>query len=322
MVSAFWDEFRGFGISLSDDEVDKINLLRAVTNDLPQITKGESPGLIFFQYGKNKDGYWDGALFQTQCIDVIDALEVLYPDMQILLEVDHSAGHLKEQNNGLMANAMGLRWGGKTTAKRDTEIEEGCLGSDVPTINGQKLQVGMIQRMIFVEGDSPPHLDPGTLPHDRPMTEAEKAKEIIRRKKKSDAKQRTDESAAPADDADSDTSFIIPGYIGKNKGIFQVLYERGLYLPKIKARQTQGTKEKLELKGKQDLIVPSELVLMLFSRTALISSSRRQHYSKLSKAGDIFCCPPLFVRRKLQEEASSMHGVNLSSSNAKRTTQL
>ena len=196
------------------------------------------------------------------------------------------------------------------------------MGSDVPTINGQKLHIGMIQWMIFVEGDSQPHLDSGALPHYRSMAEAEKAKEIIRRKKKSDAKQRTDESAAPADDADSDTTFIIPGYIGKNKGIFQVLYERGLYLPKIKARQTQGTKEKLELKGKQDLIVPSELVLMLFSRTALISSSRRQHYSKLSKAGDKFCCPPLFVRRKLQEEASSMNGVNLSSSNAKRTTQL
>lgn len=88
----------------------------------------------------------------------------------------------------------------------------------------------------------------------------------------------TSNTAAPADDADSDTAFIIPGYIGKNKGIFQVLYERGLYLPKMKGRQTQGTKEKLELKGKQDLIVPPELdahaVLencpdFLFEKTAL-----------------------------------------------------
>ena len=52
-------------------------------------------------------------------------VEILYPTMQILLEVDHSSGYLKEQSDGLMVNAMNIRWGGKGDAKRDTVIEEG-----------------------------------------------------------------------------------------------------------------------------------------------------------------------------------------------------
>jgi hypothetical protein len=49
---------------------------------------------------KGKQGYWDGVKFQEQCTDFMDVLEILYPDMQILLEVDHSSGHLKEQPDG------------------------------------------------------------------------------------------------------------------------------------------------------------------------------------------------------------------------------
>ena len=258
MVSAFWDEFRGFGLDLTDEEIAKVNLSRLPNQDLPQISAGESPGMVLFQYGKNKDGYWDGAMFQVQCIDIMNVLEVLYPTMQILLEVDHSAGHLKEQSNGLMTNAMGLRWGGKTSAKRDTVIEEGCLGETVPVGSGRQLKIGMVQRMIFVEGDEPPQFSPKALPHDRPMTEIEKAKEIIRRQKKADSLQRNAEVDGE-EVRDVEESFTVQGYVGQNKGIFQILYERGVYLPKMKGRQTQGVKEKLELKGKQELIVPPEL---------------------------------------------------------------
>ena len=52
-----------------------------VGTDLPQLQPGESPGLIFFLYGKNKDGHWDGAVFQRQCVDIIDVIEVIYPNI-------------------------------------------------------------------------------------------------------------------------------------------------------------------------------------------------------------------------------------------------
>lgn len=140
-----------------------------------QLKVGESPGLIFFQYGneKGKQGYWDGLKFQDQCNDFMNVLEKVHPDMQILLEVDHSSGHLKEQSNGLMVNAMGMKWGGKTIPKHDTVMEEGCLGADPPTINGKKLTLGTVQKMTFDVGDEGPFYEPSAHRYDIPMTPAE-----------------------------------------------------------------------------------------------------------------------------------------------------
>ena len=228
MVSAFWDEYRGFGLPLTLEEIVAANTRRAASGELPLILAEQSPGLIFFQYGKNKDGYWDGEHFQKQCIDIMDVKEHIYPESQILLEVDRSSGHLKEQSNGLMTNAMGLKWGGKTTAKRDTVIEEGCLGTDVPIVNGLKLTIGVVQKMTFQVGDQPHFKDLNAIAYDREMNEAEKAKELIRRQKRSKTAYVEAEDAEP---------FLIYGYVGQNKGIYQVLHERGLYKPKMQHKE-------------------------------------------------------------------------------------
>ena len=82
------------------------------------------------------------------------------------------------------------------------------------------------------------------------MNEAERAKELSKRQK------RSKEVYVEADDAEP---FLIYGYVGQNKGIYQVLYERGLYKLKMQGRQTQGTKERLEMQGKYGKILPSEL---------------------------------------------------------------
>jgi hypothetical protein len=191
MVSAVFDEWRGFGLPLTEAETSLINSTlqaraEAASRPLPQQYKiGESPGLIFFQYGngKGKQGYWDGVKFQEQCSDFMDILEILYPDMQILLEVDHSSGHLKEQSDGLMVNAMGIKWGGKTIPKRDSVMEEGCLGEDPPEINGRKLTLGSVQKMTFDVGDYGPFYEPRALRHDVPMTPEEIVIEKRKRKK-------------------------------------------------------------------------------------------------------------------------------------------
>ena len=227
MVSALFDEFRGFWMTLSDEEIEEVNNWRAEHNIIARILPGESPGLIFFQYGKSKEGYWDGLKFQEQCIDFINVLEVLYPNVQVLLEVDHSSGHLKEQSDGLMVNAMGLKWGGKTTPKRDSIMEVGCLGENVPVVGNKQLTLGMLQKMIFEEGDPPPFQDPTALAFDRPMTVIEKGKEVARSAKK---KQQQEQEGEVVPTVEPD--FVVPGYIGKNKGIFQVsctLYRYDLF---------------------------------------------------------------------------------------------
>ena len=53
MVSGFWDVFRGFGLPLTEEETKEINARRSETGELKQLSAGESPGLIFLQYGKN-----------------------------------------------------------------------------------------------------------------------------------------------------------------------------------------------------------------------------------------------------------------------------
>jgi hypothetical protein len=170
MVSGMWCERRGFGFPMTREEVKRINEARRGTN-LPLITDDESPGLVlFFQYGKSKEGYWDGLKFQEQCVQFVNAVEVLYPTMQIVLEVDHSSGHPKEQSDGLMVNAMNVRWGGKASAKRDTVIEEGCLGPDPPVLNGRQLTIGSVQRMVFEDDSPPPFQDLHFPKYDREMT--------------------------------------------------------------------------------------------------------------------------------------------------------
>ena len=232
MVSAVFDEWRGFGLQLTEAEIALVNDTReaAATADgkVPRrrINTGESPGLIFFQYGngKGKQGYWDGVKFQEQCIDFMDVLEIIYPRMQILLEVDHSSGHLKEQSDGLMVNAMGMRWGGKTVPKRDSVMEDGCLGSNPPTIKGRQLTLGSVQKMIFEEGDEGPFYEVRALRHDTPMNAEEIVKEKEKRRKRKNVlvTENDVEAEGVVDEIAPDAPYVNQGFEGKNKGIKQV----------------------------------------------------------------------------------------------------
>ena len=80
-------------------------------------------------------------------------------------------------------NAMGIKWGGKTIPKRDSVMEEGCLGEDPPEINGRKLTLGSVQKMTFDVGDYGPFYEPRALRHDVPMTPEEIVIEKRKRKK-------------------------------------------------------------------------------------------------------------------------------------------
>ena len=225
MVSSFFCERRGFGFALTEAEIQLVNARRAERWRLTgepvrkDVESCSSPGLIFFKYGngRGKQGYWDGEKFQQQCTDFMDVLEIIYPNMQILIEVDHSSGHFKEQSDGLMVNAMGVNWGGKTLPKRDTIMEEGCLGASPPTINGRTLVIGSTQKMIFEIGDPPPFNDLEALPHDRPMTEIEKGREMAKRARRKPIAEIVNNNVDEVDD-----SYIVQGYVGKNKGILQV----------------------------------------------------------------------------------------------------
>jgi hypothetical protein len=234
MVSAFWDEWRGIGFRMTPEELAKVNEWRAGEK---KSRLQHSPGLIFFEYGKNKGGMWDGAKFQDQVEDLVDAFEVLYPGMQLLIEVDHSSGHLKTQSDGLHVANMNLYWGGKKPVLHDTVIEAGCLGADVPVVHGSKLTINSIQSMVFKPDDDPPHFLPSnaTVPpqYDRPMNDEEMAiedkrvKAAKKRAKKRPAAGRVEGQAGEgaegqAGEDDEERRLIVVRYVGKPKGILQV----------------------------------------------------------------------------------------------------
>ena len=154
----------------------------------------------------------------------MDVLEIIYPRMQILLEVDHSSGHLKEQSDGLMVNAMGMRWGGKTVPKRDSVMEDGCLGSNPPTIKGRQLTLGSVQKMIFEEGDEGPFYEVRALRHDTPMNAEEIVKEKEKRRKRKNVlvTENDVEAEGVVDEIAPDAPYVNQGFEGKNKGIKQV----------------------------------------------------------------------------------------------------
>ena len=204
MVSAFQDRHRGFGFPITEAELERFNEHRAgLCTGLgsPPIT--ESAGIRFLQYGSmvstngsvtGKEGWWDWEKFELQLIDFLDLFEFLYPGYQLQVEIDWSAGHSKFRAGALSAKAMNTEYGGKPSAMRDTVIEreEGFLGPNP----GRTLQVGDTQRMVFAGGDPAPHFKPDAPKYDQPATDGKKA---------------------------------VEGYIGKPKGLKQVLWERGLW---------------------------------------------------------------------------------------------
>jgi hypothetical protein len=185
MVSAVQDEWTGFGFRFTDEQLTRVNAQR-VRDGLKPFDS--SPGIRFLDYGKNKEGYWDFDKFNEQVKDIIYCFNLLFPGFQLVLEVDHSSGHLKTKEDGLATRELSLGWGGKQRKMRPSvNIPADCLGPEMCMDRTRRvLNAGDTQFMEFQAGDPPPKF-----------------------------KSRTDN--------------VKDGYVGKQKGILQILYERGLF---------------------------------------------------------------------------------------------
>ncbi len=62
------------------------------TANKPEI-KDSSPFCWFFEYGANKDGYWNYHREGLQLEDVVDCLTFLFPDVNFVFLFDQSSGH-------------------------------------------------------------------------------------------------------------------------------------------------------------------------------------------------------------------------------------
>ncbi|KAI2509347.1 hypothetical protein MHU86_5100 [Fragilaria crotonensis] len=167
MVSAFVTREHGIIREISDMVLDEVNEQRSgqvyadeeaaievhgCSKKMP-LTKSKSPFLLFFEYGENREGYWNYNNMVIQFEDAVDVLRVMHPQYDFIFLFDHSSGHAKQRPDGLNHLRMNRSYGGKATHMRTTliEQEEGYLGSFPRT-----LEPGDTQSLVFSESDSGP----------------------------------------------------------------------------------------------------------------------------------------------------------------------
>ena len=229
----------GVSFELTSDQLAAVNANRACAGRRPLT---ESPGFLFFEYGMRREGYWNSDRFCEQVIDVIDCLEVIHPGVQFVFEVDQSSGHTKHKSDGLSANVMGMKWGGKQALIHATKIVDNtCLGEET----GRILNIGDVQHMTFQPGDSPPWYDPSATPQDRDENSMTAQEIESRQKVVAKDREKWKEGDAPVDDR-----IYVAGYVGKAKGLKQVLWERGLWKDKMVMSKSEKEVRKLLLNNK------------------------------------------------------------------------
>ena len=173
MVSAIVDELLGFGLPLTDQQLELINANRvdqvsAVTGK-KKLPLQRSPGLVSICPGKS--GRWDLRALQMQAEDIQDCYDVVASDYQIVGSYDNSCAHSQKQTDGLLVAQMNKNIGGTQRCLRDTTIVEGCLDShpanmykdvdgnylptttpappDAVTVEDCKLDIGDVQQGVF-----------------------------------------------------------------------------------------------------------------------------------------------------------------------------
>ena len=195
MVSAFFSRPSGFHFEVSRDQLERINERRkgqkysmqdvakeerrqriecanarkkgkklpAPTTPVfkPALTRETLPWILYLNIGVNREGFFTWEKFYIQLEDLMDCLEVCYPDHQFCFELDWSGCHGKKAKDSPNVNNMNLR-PSKNKAKgnfRDSVLIEGCLGKNPATqyfsekiVNGH---TQYIQHFKFRAGERP-----------------------------------------------------------------------------------------------------------------------------------------------------------------------
>jgi hypothetical protein len=174
MVSGFIT-IDGF-LSFTDEEMAVINAERAKKNPpLPPISLaarilnvdvggifGSVDALTFtytlFNYGKQREGYWDSEKMVQQTNEIMSMLEFKYPGKQLVFLFDWSSGHDKKPQDSVILSKLNLQYGGKSQpAMRSTTILENYAGN-APLY--PPLTPGCVQHLVFQPGDPPPFYKP------------------------------------------------------------------------------------------------------------------------------------------------------------------
>ena len=272
------------GKAYSDEEA-AINVNS--TKMKPPLTS--TPFVRELEYGKNRDGYWNYDRMLLQFEDIIDVLKVIYPDFNFIFLFDHSNGHNRMQPNSLNVNKISIRYGGKQPHMRDAVIDDPSLLGPFHT-SDYALQLGSTQKMQYTtEDEGPCYLNESERGKQRydicnGIKKCNLTKPSLVAKLKADGvlnpsgtkKELQEQCHKRGISTTVEESDITEGWIGKPKGAFQVLYERGWVDPNnIKRYTAKGVKvgDKVEysiqnlMKQQKDFM--EEVTLLQYHATKL-----------------------------------------------------
>jgi hypothetical protein len=105
--------------------------------------------LAFFRTGVQHEGYWNSSHAKLQLEDVVDALSMIFPQLDLVFLFDQLSGHTKMRIDSLHIRNMNVSHGGSAGMMHDTIIQEVGLHPRI-------LQVGDKQVMHFIEGADGP----------------------------------------------------------------------------------------------------------------------------------------------------------------------
>jgi hypothetical protein len=174
----------------------------------------------------------------------VDCLQVIAPQFDYLFLFDHSCGHDKQREDGLNVKNMTKSFGGKQAYLHDTIIKEhdGYLGP-FPNI----LRPGDVQSMVFKGRNVGPFWLSEQERLDQRFDQIEHDKKVKRKLRKDELVKKLAEVGVTATGnyvaiqklaverntptLEEDLPKIKFGGVGKPKGIYQVLWERGFLDP-------------------------------------------------------------------------------------------
>ena len=258
MISGFVSREYGFNWELSSEQLLKVNLMRENSHYIDEraaiIKRGKtnkrdltsSPFTRNLHYGAMNEGYWTYKDMILQVEDCIDCLKALNGQQyEYLFMFDHSNGHDRVSPDALSPTAISKNYGGVQPFMRDSVITDSSfLG---PYNHPGKLKVGDVQSMSFS------HTDIGPFYLREKEREERKFDKITGTKKKQLVKTELIDKLKDVGikNPKGKKSKLLKlckmnnintvhtvvettqGWVNKQTGAFQVLYERGWINPSI-----------------------------------------------------------------------------------------
>ena len=255
MISGFKSRVFGFGLKMSEEELEEVNSKRRrgktytsyakeaatfLTGTAEKKEFKESPFVRMITYGNAQDGYWGSNHMLIQVQDVLDVWNTLECTsyMKPICEFDHSSGHDCERDDGLTVSPTHLKmnWG-KGRMMRNCELTAGCLGT---IVHDDRVYESSTYSHQYAAGNPPKFLEGNEVPPE--FDEILEANCIQRKKRKDELVQDLEAAGyngkggvvdlkARCVDAGIPTmkteDRIKPGYVNKRKGAYDIAYELG-----------------------------------------------------------------------------------------------